>query len=123
MAEPEMWLRTSIAAAGAVWLTGCTTINIHGSNRVQVVRHVGIAWSIDVEASEPVLIERISIGLDATLHEVVLGFRQSQSVYRPVTSNCQVLIVVDRRSDAEEAINTLRRSIRAADGFACILRK
>jgi hypothetical protein len=109
-----------VVAAGC--LVGCTTIEIHGSNRVDVVHQAGITWSLDVQASEPVLLERTSFGFDASSHDFVLGFRRSRSVYRPLSSTCQILIVVDRRSDADEAVNALSQSIRSAHGSVCVMR-
>lgn len=110
----------TVALAGS--LAGCTTIEIHGSNRVDVVRQTGLVWSLNVQGSEPVLVDRTSFGFDASLSDFIVGFRRSRSVYRPVSSHCPVLIVVDNRSDAEEAIDMLARSLRSTDGSVCVLR-
>lgn len=101
---------------------GCTVIEIHGADRVDMIRQAGIAWVFHVQASEPLLIDRTSYGFDASRHDFVLGFRRSRSVYRSLSSDCQALIVVESRSDAEEAINLLARSLGSGAGSVCVLR-
>lgn len=121
-AEAEMRVGTTIAVLLAGNLAGCTTIEIHGSGQVEVVRQVGFAWTIEVQATEPVLVDRTSIGLEASAHELVLGFRQSRTVYRPVTTSCQVLIVVDRGADADDAVGILTRASLLKNPSMCVLR-
>lgn len=115
-------MRSALVVAIASAAAGCTTIEIHSGNRVELVQRTGLVWSIEVNASEPILIDRTSIGLDATLNEIVLGFRKSRAVYRPLMSDCHVLIVVDSRSDADEAVKFLSQGLQSKSGSVCILR-
>ncbi|WP_312588794.1 hypothetical protein [Comamonas terrigena] len=97
-------------------------IEIHGSNRVDVVHLGGVAWSVDVKSSEPILIDRTSFGLDASHQDFIIGLRRSRYVYRPMSSDCHVLIVINNRGDIEEASNMLAQSHWPPGTNVCTLR-
>ena len=116
-----MRARNSIAVAIAICLGGCTIIEIHGANRVDTVRKLGLAWAVNVQASEPLLIQRTSIGVDVSSHELILGYRRLRSVYRPESINCHVLVVVDGQSDAKEAVHVLERGLSSNGVSFCVM--
>lgn len=99
-------VRFGIATVTLAWISGCTTVHLHGVDSVQRSSWFG-ALSITPRPASWHAVSIKGVGLVPGTSGVTLGYRNEQFVTSP-PDDCRVVFFIESEADAKAAADVIK---------------